>query len=150
LPAMVLPRWLRNTSHPIAVEDVVAAIVAALALPETGSRIFEVPGHERLTHKDLLLRTAAAMGSRPVMVSIPILSPRLSSYWIALVTRTSLAMARELVEGVRHDLEPTGTSLWTRIARVPMPVDEAIRRALADESAPELPSAAMRARLAAP
>jgi len=150
LPAMVLPRWLRNTSFPIAIEDVVFGIVSALALPETRSRIYELPGRERLTHREILVRTAKALGLRPVMISIPILSPRLSSYWIALVTRTSLAMAQELVEGVRHDLEPTGESLWDTLGRQAMSFDEAIRRALADEAAPELPSAAMRARLASP
>lgn len=149
LPAMVLPRWLRNTSYPIAIEDVVHGIVAALGLPAGTSRIYELPGRERLSHRDLLVRVAAAMGQHPVLFSIPILSPRLSSYWIALVTRTSLAMAKELVEGVRSNLEPTGASLWDEIGRQPMAIDDAIRRALSDEDAPVVPSAAMRARLAA-
>jgi hypothetical protein len=81
------------------------------------------------------------------MLSVPILTPRLSSYWIALVTRTSLAMAKELVEGVRANLEPTGELLWDHVAHVPMALDEAIRRALSDESARAMPSPAMRARL---
>jgi len=149
LPAMVLPRWLRNTSYPIAIEDVVHGLVAALALPAGPSRIYELPGRERLSHRDLLVRVAAAMGQHPMLLSIPILSPRLSSYWIALVTRTSLAMAKELVEGVRSNLEPTGASLWDAIGRQPMAIDDAIRRALSDEDAPVVPSAAMRARLAA-
>ena len=149
LPAMVLPRWLRNTSFPIAIEDVVRGVIAALALPPGASRIYELPGLERLTHREMLVRTAAAMGHHPLLLSVPILTPRLSSYWIALVTRTSLAMARELVEGVRSNLEPTGTSLWQVIGQEPMPIDEAIRRALSDEGAPVLPSAAMRERLAA-
>ena len=149
LPAMVLPRWLRNTSYPIAIEDVVRGLVAALALPVAGSRVYELPGRERLTHREMLVRAAAAMGHRPLLLSVPILTPRLSSYWIALVTRTSLAMAKELVEGVRSNLEPTGASLWDQIGQRPMPIDEAIRRALCDEAAPVLPSPAMCARLAA-
>ncbi|HET9627251.1 MAG TPA: NAD(P)H-binding protein [Kofleriaceae bacterium] len=149
LPAMVLPRWLRNHSYPIAIEDVVKAIVAALALPAGRSRIYELPGPERLTHREVLARTAAAMGHHRLMVSVPVLTPHLSSYWIALVTRTPLAMAKELVEGVRADLEPTGESLWPAIGARPMPIDEAIRRALADDAAPALPSPAMRVRLAA-
>jgi uncharacterized protein YbjT (DUF2867 family) len=150
LPAMVLPRWLRNTSYPIAIEDVVHAIVAALDLPVAGSRIYELPGRERLTHREVLIRAAAAMGHRRLMISVPVLTPHLSSYWIALVTRTNLAMAKELVEGVRHDLEPRGESLWDHIDHRPMPLDEAIRRALVDERADTLPSDAMRARLATP
>ncbi|MFN0250622.1 MAG: NAD(P)H-binding protein [Kofleriaceae bacterium] len=134
LPAMVLPRWLRNTSYPIGIDDVVHGIVAALALPTTGSAIFELPGPERLTHREVLIRAATAMGRRRrLMISVPILTPRLSSYWIALVTRTSLVMARELVEGVRSNLEPTNESLWDRIGHRPLSIDEAIRRALVDE-----------------
>ncbi len=147
LPAMLLPSWLRNISFPVAVEDVVIAIVEALGLPSTGSRVYEIPGPERITHRDLLVRAAAAMGRKSLMLSVPVLTPRLSSYWIALVTRTSLAMAKELVEGVRHNLEPLGDSLWTQIAHQPMPLDEAIRSALLDESVAEVPSAAMRSRL---
>ena len=145
LPAMVLPRWLRNTSFPIAIEDVVHGIVAALALPRDRSRVYELPGPERMTHREVLIRAAAAMGRRRLMVSVPILTPRLSSYWIALVTRTSLAMAKELVEGVRSNLEPTGESLWARLDHQPMPIDEAIRRALACEGPQAQPSTALQA-----
>lgn len=130
LPAMVLPKWLSNTSYPIAIADIVHAIVAVLALAPAGSRIYELPGPERLTHREMLIRTATVMGQRRLMVSVPILTPRLSSYWIALVTRTPWALARELVEGVRSNLEPTGESLWHQLAHQPMPIDEAIRHAL--------------------
>jgi uncharacterized protein YbjT (DUF2867 family) len=135
LPAMVLPRWLCNTSYPIGIDDVVHGIVATLALPTGTSRIYELPGPERVTHRDVLRRTAVAMKRRRLMVNVPVLTPRLSSYWIALVTRTSLAMAKELVEGVRSSLEPIGESLWDRLDHRPIPVDAAIRRALSDEPA---------------
>ena len=148
LPAMILPRWLRNVSYPIAVEDVVAGLVAAVALPATGSRILELPGPERIRHRDLLVRIAAALGQRPRMVNVPVLSPRLSSYWIALVTRTPLALAKELVEGVRHDLVPSGESLWSLVSHKPMSLDAAIGAALRDDDATQVPSAAMSARLA--
>jgi uncharacterized protein YbjT (DUF2867 family)/membrane protease YdiL (CAAX protease family) len=135
LPVMVLPRWLRNTSCPIGIADVVHGLVAALALPPGPSRVYELAGPERLTHRDVLRRAAAALGRRRLMISVPILTPRLSSYWIALVTRTPLAMARELVEGVRSDLVPTGASLWDAIGHSPMAIDEAIRGALRDGAA---------------
>ncbi len=149
LPVMVLPRWLRNTSYPIAIEDVVTGIVAALELPDTGSHVYELPGCERVTHRDMLVRTAAAMGHKSWMLSVPVLSPRLSSYWIALVTRTELGLAQELVEGVRHNLEPTGEALWARIGHRPMSIDSAIRSALDDDATEVAPSAAMRHRLEA-
>jgi hypothetical protein len=81
------------------------------------------------------------------MLSVPLLTPRLSSYWIALVTRTSLAMAQELVEGVRFDLEPTNESLWERTGLRPMSLDQAIHRALRDDAITEIPSESMRRRL---
>lgn len=149
LPAMVLPRWLRNTSYPVAIEDVVFGITAAVALPPGASRIYELPGPERLTHRDVLTRAAQAMGHRRLMINIPLLTPHLSSYWIALVTRTSLALAKELVEGVRANLEPSHPLLWPVVGHTPLSLDEAIRRALTDETAPTLPSGAMRIRLAA-
>lgn len=147
LPAMVLPRWLRNVSYPVAVEDVVTGLVAALELPDTGARLFDLPGPERITHRDVLVRVAAAMGHKRLMLSVPVLTPRLSSYWIALVTRTDLAMAKELVEGVRSDLEPSHESLWDHLGCRPMALDEAIRRALRDDAVTDVPSAAMCRRL---
>lgn len=147
LPAMLLPRWLLNSSYPIAVEDVVVGLLAALAFPERGSRVFELPGAERVTHREMLVRTAAAMGRKSRMLTVPVLTPRLSSYWIALVTRTDLAMAKELVEGVRFDLEPTGERLWGHGVHAPMALDEAIRLALADDDAGSSPSPALIARL---
>ncbi len=147
LPAMVMPRWLRNVSYPIAVEDVVTGLLAALALAGTDSRWYELPGPERISHRDMLVRTINAMGRKSRMLSVPVLTPRLSSYWIALVTRTNLAMAKELVEGVRFDLEPLGESLWTHIDHEPMAVDDAIRRALGDDAATGVPSDSMRGRL---
>ncbi len=147
LPAMVLPRWLRNASYPIAVEDVVAGLVEALAIPGKGSRLFELPGPQRITHRDMLVRTIEAMGRKSRMFNVPVLTPRLSSYWIALVTRTDLAMAKELVEGVRFDLEPLGESLWNSVPHVPMGLDDAIRTALGDDATPKVPSDAMRRRL---
>jgi uncharacterized protein YbjT (DUF2867 family) len=147
LPAMLLPRWLANHSHPVAIDDVIVALVAALDVPGDESRWFELPGPERVSHREMLRRTSTALGRRRVMLSVPVLSPRLSSYWIALVTRTDLAMARELVEGVRSDLDPIGQPLWPTIGHRPMPLDEAIRRTLLDEADDQVPSREARRRL---
>ncbi len=140
LPAMLLPRWLRNHSHPIAVDDVVSGLLTALTLPGTASRVFELPGAERIAHRDLLRRVAAMLGHSRVMFDVPVLTPRLSSYWIALVTRVDLTLARELVEGVRYDLEPKGEILWDHCDQVPMSLDAAVRLALKDEKEPVVPS----------
>ncbi|MGF1464870.1 MAG: NAD(P)H-binding protein [Sandaracinaceae bacterium] len=133
LPAMLLPRWLESRSWPVLVDDIIVALVAAARLPVDGSTVFEVPGAERLSHRECLERVAKALGSVPTMVRVPVLTPRLSSYWIALVTGVSLAVARELVEGLRSDLDPTGVSIWDRLETAPTGFDEAVRRVLEDE-----------------
>ena len=87
LPAMLLPRWLQFSSWPVFIEDVVFAIVRALELPLEGSAWYDVPGNERMTHASFLSRIAKSMGKDPRLIGVPVITPRLSSYWIALVTR---------------------------------------------------------------
>ena len=132
LPIMVLPRWLKNHSHPIAIDDVIAAILLSLRLETTESNVFEIPGPERIDHKELLGRVVTLMGRKRPMVSVPVLSPRLSSYWIALVTRTDLSLAKELVEGVRDDLDPSHSLLWDHVEHTPMSLDDSIKLAFVD------------------
>lgn len=136
LPAMVLPRWLRNHSWPIAIDDVVSALVASLTLPDpgwTGGIWFDAPGPERLSHIETLRRAALLLRHRrPLSLFVPVLTPRLSSYWIGLISDVDLGVARELVEGLQSDLDPTGPLIWEHLpSHALLPVDEAMRRALA-------------------
>jgi uncharacterized protein YbjT (DUF2867 family) len=140
LPAMILPRWLRNHSYPVSIDDVVWALVHSLHLVEDSSKIFEVPGPERISHRDVLRRVAAVLGHTRPMMNVPILSPRLSSYWIALVTRVGLDLAKELVEGVRYDLEPQCEVLWQCAAHSPMLLETAARLAITDSAEKSVPS----------
>tara|TARA_R110002096_G_scaffold16898_12_gene58121 strand:- start:65832 stop:66794 length:963 start_codon:yes stop_codon:yes gene_type:complete len=140
LPAMLLPRWLRNHSHPIAVDDVVWALLAALLSSEEASHVYDVPGPERVSHRDVLQRVAALQGHTRRMINIPILTPRLSSYWIALVTRVELDMAKELVEGVRYDLDPDEDILWDHFNHMPMTLEAGATLALEDETSQAVPS----------
>lgn len=141
LPAMLLPRWLRFSSWPVWVEDVVVAIVRALSLPLEQSVWFDVPGPERMTHADFLARVAKSMGKDPRLVGVPVITPRLSSYWIALVTRADLALARELVEGLQSDLDPTGVVFWDAVGdETPTEFQTAVYQALEDELADSVPT----------
>ncbi len=141
LPAMLLPRWLQFSSSPVWVEDVVVAIVRALDLPIEGSAWYDVPGPERMTHANFLSRVAKSMGKDPRLVGVPVITPTLSSYWIALVTRADLALARELVQGLQSDLDPTGTVFWDVLGdEKPTAFQTAVYQALEDELAREVPT----------
>lgn len=152
LPAMLLPRWLQFSSWPVSVEDVVVAIVRALDLPIEGSAWYDVPGPERMTHANFLSRVAKSMGKDPRLVGVPVITPTLSSYWIALVTRADLALARELVQGLQSDLDPTGQVFWDVLGdEQPTAFQASVYQALEDELDREVPTPKlvrhMRARL---
>lgn len=134
LPAMVLPRWLSSRSQPIDVSDVVHAIAVALKLPVELAGTWDLPGPETMTAKEILLRVARARGMRPLTIDVPVLTPRLSSLWLRLVTNADYPVARELVDGLASDLVARGRSFWeVAPPHALLPFDEAVRRALAVE-----------------
>jgi uncharacterized protein YbjT (DUF2867 family) len=135
LPVMVLPRWLESRTEPVAIDDVVVALVRALDLELKASECFDLPGAEVLSGRQILERTAAVMGlHRPLMIEVPVLSPRLSSHWVRFVTRANWAVAQEVVLGLTEDLLARDARYWQRIGHVErMRFDEAARRALAAE-----------------
>src|SRR5688572_29510453 len=96
LPFMVLPRWLKSQTQPVAIEDVVAALTAAQSLPLEESAWFDLPGPETLSGREILEQAAQAMElPRPLAIEVPVLSPWLSSHWVHFVTRAEWAVARE-------------------------------------------------------
>jgi uncharacterized protein YbjT (DUF2867 family) len=135
LPAMVLPAWLAHRSEPVAVEEVVAALVAGLRLDLPESTWWDIPGPEALSGTEILLRVAAVMGRRPLLLRVPLVTPRLSAHWIRLVTRADYAVARELVAGLTSDLEATRPGFWEAAGLPPpMSLEAAAQRALAAEA----------------
>jgi len=144
LPAMVLPNWLRSRTQPIWIGDVVAAIARCLALPTADAGVWDLPGPEVMTAKEIVMRTAAADGRRPPSIGVPVLTPALSSTWIRLVTRADMDIARKLVDGLTTDLVVEDDGLYARCPDLPRtPFDEAARRALEEE--PEVAGVASRA-----
>lgn len=135
LPAMVLPRWLKSRTQPVAVDDVMLALVRALTLDVPSSEWYDIPGPETLSGREILERTAEAMGlSRPITVEVPVLSPWLSSHWVRLVTRAEWSVAREVVVGLKDDFLAQDDRFWSRIGHAHrVPFAEAARRALAAE-----------------
>jgi uncharacterized protein YbjT (DUF2867 family) len=136
LPFMILPRWLQNRSQPIAVADVVFALVRSLELaPEVGG-VFDLPGPETLTGEELLKRIAALLGRRPYTLRVPLLTPRLSSYWLKLITRANFGIAQELVAGLTSDLVARNELFWSLTPeREPTALDVAALSALSEEAA---------------
>lgn len=105
LPAMVTPRWVSNRIQPIAVRDVLCYLVGCATLPPGVNRAFDIGGPDVLTYLQMMQRYAAIAGlSRRRIVPVPVLSPRLSSVWVGLVTPVPSSLARPLVESLRHDV----------------------------------------------
>jgi uncharacterized protein YbjT (DUF2867 family) len=140
LPFMVLPRWLRSRTQPVAIDDVVLALTRCLDLPQEGSAWYDLPGPDTLSGTEILWETARLLGlRRPRMLQVPFLSPWLSSHWVRLVTRADWPVAREVVVGLTHDVVATDDRLWREIGHAPLRFAEAACRAIAEEQAQEAP-----------
>ncbi len=137
LPAMVLPRWMQTRSQPVAVDDVVVALVEAGRVPLQASAWYDLPGPEVVTGREILERTAEALGlRRPFILAVPLLSPSLSSHWVRLVTRANWSVARELVSGLAYDLVAQDARYWDLIGHEQLlSFGEAARRALTEDRA---------------
>ena len=134
LPLMILPKWLKSRTRPVALDDVLLALAAAAELPLEGSAWFDLPGPEVLNGRQILERIAALRGRRILAIDVPLLTPQLSALWLKLVTRTDYTLARELVLGLGEDLLPEDERFWQLIRHSPLvSFDDAARRALASE-----------------
>jgi uncharacterized protein YbjT (DUF2867 family) len=112
LPFMVLPRWLESKSCPIALPDVVTALLDARTIPLAGSAWFDIPGPELLSAREMLMIVADIERRRIPAMRVPLLTPRLSAAWLKLVSRADYDVARELVLGLREDLLPQDQRYW--------------------------------------
>jgi len=102
LPGMICPRWVSVETQPVALDDVVRYLVGVAGLERSIARRFDVGGPEVMTYRTMMERIAVVLGRRPLIVEVPILTPRLSSLWLHLVTPVRAAVARPLIEGLRH------------------------------------------------
>jgi uncharacterized protein YbjT (DUF2867 family) len=142
LPAMVLPGWLSHRSQPVALDDVIAALSHAGSAALSPGETWDLPGPEALSGVEILLRIAALLGRRPLMVRVPFVSPRLSSHWIRLVTRVDYRLAAELVEGLTGDLLARNAAFWSQSGLpAPRAFDDAARAALAEDARQLSPAA---------
>jgi uncharacterized protein YbjT (DUF2867 family) len=112
LPFMLLPAWLQYRSQPVSIADVVAALVQAGTKRDVKPGCYSLPGPEALTGQQTMQRIAALRGLRARSLRIPLLTPRLSSHWLRLVTRVDISLAKELVLGYTSDLVSTDPSFF--------------------------------------
>jgi uncharacterized protein YbjT (DUF2867 family) len=138
LPFMILPRWLDSRTEPVAIDDVLIALVRGLDVPLNAPAAFDLPGPEILAGREILFRTAAALGlRRPYFVRVPVLTPHLSSLWVRFVTRAEWRVAREIVVGLTDDLLARDHNYWELIGhRELVPFDRAVRAAEAGQVPP--------------
>jgi uncharacterized protein YbjT (DUF2867 family) len=104
LPAMVTPKWVRSRTQPVAIRDVLDTLAGCALLPQDVNRAFDIGGPDVLTYAEMMRRYAAVAGLRPrLLLPVGVLTPSLSSHWVGLVTPVPGALARPLVESLRHD-----------------------------------------------
>jgi uncharacterized protein YbjT (DUF2867 family) len=134
LPIMLCPRWVSVEAQPIAIEDVLSYLQGALDLPPNGQdRVFEIGGPDRLSYRDIMRSYAEERGLKRWMIPVPLLSPRLSSLWLGLVTPIYARVGRSLVESLRHPTVVRDPAARETFPVRPMEPAAAIRRALENE-----------------
>ncbi len=134
LPAMVVPRWVSTPTQPIALDDVIRYLVGVTGLDEARGRVFEIGGPEPMTYLEMLQVAAeVTAGHRVPIVRVPVLTPRLSSYWLALVTDVDATTGRHLIDSMGTKVVVTDHSIRELVPGHPIPYDEAVRRALEED-----------------
>jgi uncharacterized protein YbjT (DUF2867 family) len=133
LPAMVTPRWVEVPAQPIGIEDVLSYLRAALDLPISGSRVYEIGGPDRVSYGGLMREYARQRGLRRLMVPIPLLTPRLSSLWLRLVTPLYASIGRKLIDSIRYPTVVEDDAALRDFPIQPIGASDAIVRALANE-----------------
>jgi uncharacterized protein YbjT (DUF2867 family) len=129
LPAMICPRWVSTPTQPIALRDVVAYLAGVCGVDAAYGRSFDIAGPEVMTYREMIERIASIRGKRLRIVEVPVLTPRLSSWWLRLVTPVNASVARPLVDGLRTPTVARETSIRELVAVEPTPFDDAVRLA---------------------
>jgi uncharacterized protein YbjT (DUF2867 family) len=121
VPVMITPRWVYTRTQPISINDVLSYLTAALVVPASSGRIIEIGGSEIVTYGEMMITYAEVRGLKRWMVPVPVLTPRLSSYWVNLVTPIPAVIARPLIEGLRNENivhDPSARQLFPQIQPV--------------------------------
>jgi uncharacterized protein YbjT (DUF2867 family) len=133
LPVMICPRWVQIKAQPIAIEDVVAYLFAALDLAVDDSKVFEIGGADQVSYSDIMREYARQRGLRRFFIPVPVLTPGLSALWLGLTTPVYARVGRKLIEGVRNPTVVTNDDALHAFDIRPMNLREAIARAMRNE-----------------
>jgi uncharacterized protein YbjT (DUF2867 family) len=131
LPGMICPRWVSTPTQPIALADITAYLAAAAGHDQMLGESFDAGGPDVMTYREMIERIAMIRGKRPLIVEVPVLTPRLSSYWLNLVTPVQASVARPLIEGLRNATVAEDDRLRRLVPWRLTPFDDAARAALA-------------------
>jgi uncharacterized protein YbjT (DUF2867 family) len=129
LPVMIAPKWLKTKTQPIAIRDVVKYLKGVIDLPEARDKSFDISSGEIFTYKEMLSRFAKIRGLKRKIIVLPLLTPRLSSYWLYFVTSTSYALAKNLVDSMKIEVIGRPNNLAEILHITPTPYDQAIELA---------------------
>jgi uncharacterized protein YbjT (DUF2867 family) len=129
---MICPRWLATPTQPIAVKDVLSYLLEAMDLPPGESRVFEIGSSDVVTYGQLIQEYARQRGLRRWLISVPVLTPYLSSLWLGLVTPATAEIGRHLIEGLRNPTIVRDKKALEVFSVRPVGVREAMRQALAE------------------
>ena len=129
LPAMIAPRWVESRCQPIAVDDVLFYLKGALRNPKCLGRCFEIGGPEALSYREMLSKFARVRKLRRLILPVPVLTPRLSSYWLFFVTSTSFSIAQALVDSLKTEAVCSDSSIQQTLPHSCLGYEEAVRRA---------------------
>ncbi len=132
LPLMIAPRWVYTKTQPVAIRDVLSYLIAVLTTPDSAGEIIEIGAPDVLTYADMMMTYARIRGLRRTIIRVPVLTPRLSSYWVHWMTPVSAGVATPLIEGLRNELvvrDASAQRIFPQI--VPIDFETAVRLALA-------------------
>lgn len=133
LPLMITPRWVSTRCQPIAVNDVINYLVGCLHEERTAGRVFDIGGPDILTYRQMMERFARIEGRRLFIIPVPVLTPKLSAYWVALITPIKPSISMPLIEGLANEVICRENSIRQLLPIRLTPYDEAVRTALAGD-----------------
>lgn len=129
LPIMITPKWVNTKSQPIAIRNILEYLSGVLLKKETFNRAFDVGGPEVMTYREMLLQFAKVRGLKRYILTVPVMTPRLSSYWLYFVTSTSFKLAVNLVDSMKVEVVAKDNDLEKMLGINPVPYSQAVELA---------------------